>query len=65
MKKKKFMVTLEINGLFDHEVQAENLEEALKAAKNILPRDVIRLKSTKRSGIVDWETRNISSVFEA
>ena len=61
----KYMVTVEINGLFDHEVKAESLEDALIKAKEIHPSHVITLKSAKKSGILDWEIRKVTSVHEA
>lgn len=61
----KYMVTVEINGLFEYEIRAENLEDALSKAKDINPGDVIKLKNTKRSAVLDWETRKLTSVYEA
>ena len=60
---KNYTVTVEINGLFDVPVKANSLEHALELAKKIKPRDAIQVK-TKKIGILDWETRKVTSVYE-
>ena len=60
---KDYIVTVEINGLFDVSLKANSLEHALELAKEIEPKDVIKTK-TKKIDIIDWEARKITSVFE-
>ena len=60
---KNYMVTVEISGLFDVPVKADNLEHALDLAKKIQPQDAIKVR-TKKIGIMHWETGEVTSIYE-
>ncbi len=60
---KNYTATLEINVLVDVPLRAESLEDALAAARKLMPSEAIKPRSKKNS-IIDWEVMDITSVYD-